>query len=215
MCCDLVSDICCDDTTLEMELCLTVEYISALTNTNWCPKQDCKIFDGTGDCKLFFNKRTSEPLQAYDTITIVDCNGCMEYMEDVVNCKHWLETKCLEDEFPCGSNNIYVCGWWGHDMPSNIRKAIFMLTLERVQPGITGYAASSTASQVSWDDFSISYEKYELSGSPYSTGYLEIDRLIAPFIPSESEIGFFVIDNKCPQCKICKEQCTCQKFKRY
>jgi len=217
-CCDVVGNICCSNEAIQKQLTLAIEQIRVVTGTYWCPIQECRLFNGSGENKLFFTPKSNDPLQSMTSVTIKGCD-CPDEIITPTNFDNWLEFGCDDScsggIFPCGTANIEVCGSWGHIMPAAIEKAVIYLTLEWSQPGILGLSTTNgLADTVTWDDFSIKYNTGDSAGfNEFSTGYPEIDQLITPYIPTQSQIGFSLIgDNDCePKCcgKLCKGKCTC------
>lgn len=216
-CCDVSDQLCCPFEAIDMELCSVISLVEAITGTVICPYVDCKVFDGDGSKNLYFNPFTSHKLI---TFTSVDATACCDITcpstDDPTNCSSWLEYQC-SGSFPCGSKNITVCGTWGsfETVPDGLKKAIIQLTLENLQPGITGIETSQgLVDSVSWSDFSINYNTADLDVTVPTTGFPSIDRLLQSYIPTISQIKFGVIDscnstlckhntfrNECSQCQ--------------
>jgi hypothetical protein len=196
-CCDYLSNVCCSDEAIQQELDLAYAYIEAITNTKFCPVEECRLFCGSGDSTLFFNSETTDALILLDSVKFIKCCGSEEVLSELpANCINRLEFLCKKQCFPKGTKNIEICGTWGTTMPLAVQKAIFLLALEGVSPGITGLQSSQgMVDSMSWDDFSINYNTadIDLGEVPVTTGFPYIDRLIFPFIPTSSLINFFVI----------------------
>jgi hypothetical protein len=196
-------ELCCDNATIQARVDRMTELVNAATGVDWCPEDICFEFSGTGKSKLFFTPITSKYLNELGSVDIIKCGtGCGQSTEESVdldtirNNNYWLEFTC-PDCFPCGHNNIRVCGSWGKPMPQAIKQAIIMLTIESLAPGTMGLTNPGGVSRASWEDFSISYRETD-NPSQITTGYVEIDNMLQPYVATMSQIKMFVPTNdKC------------------
>lgn len=176
----------------------TIERIQAITNTKFCPETKCMKFDGSGTNRLYFKPNTVCPLISFTTVTKLCCNSSEIVTDTIDNRGDWLDLNC-GGCFPCGTNNIEVCGEWGAyaTLPRAVRRAIIYLALEMLQPGITGFQTDRNAvNSVIWTDLSIAYKLTDIDFAAVSTGVPYIDQMLQPFIPTISQIDFFVIGDK-------------------
>ena len=212
-CCSFIEGLCCNSTVLENNIIKAIELIEAVSQLSICPYDECKRFDGHGDCKLYFTPETSDKLIELITVKYSSCHPCQTVPTiDPENFGTWLEY--CDNIFPCGSNNIEICGHWGSftTIPENIKKAVVYLTLELSQPGITGIVSSSgTVDSVTWDDFSITYNTSGIDLTEITTGFAEIDRMVMAFVPTRSRIKMSIIDKKCKDCCTRHNKQGCQQ----
>lgn len=209
-------ELCCDSATIQQKLDRMTELVNVATGVNWCPEELCFEFSGTGTKKLFFTPTTSKYLNEIESIDIIKCGAdCGQNLteevdlDDVKNHNYWLELTC-DEYFPCGRNNIRVCGTWGKTMPQAIREAIIMLTIEALSPGMLALSNPGNISRASWEDFSISYRDIQGSDPAISTGYREIDQLLQPYVATASQIKLFVpTDDNCVPRKCGKVRGRC------
>jgi len=196
------AELCASEHKVAENLELAQELIESITDTRFCPYEDCKTFNGQGSCYLFWNFANSEELTELDAVLI---NGVALAPEEYEFSSFRL--KKTNGNFDC-CDKITVCGIWGNCMPRNIKKAIILLALEYTQPGYTSLQQTDTGvDKVLWSDFSIEYS--DPKTETITTGYREIDSLIASFIPTINSINFTSITNQCPK-KCCRSGCKCQ-----
>lgn len=221
-CCNIADQICCPYEVIENEICCAIDLIEQITCTKICPYEDCKVFNGTGNCKLYFTPVTSEKLIELHSIEEnfcddscgCSCSGLGD--QEPENCDNWLEYRC-DGYFPCGSKNIQICGIWGSftEIPPVLKKIAIQMTLESIQPGITGIETSQgMIDSVTWDDFSINYNTADVDVNVPSTGITSIDRQLRSFIPTSSQIKFAVIEDDCGDCRNInnyKGHCKCHR----
>lgn len=206
-------ELCCDSATIQQRLDRMTELVNAATGVDWCPTEECFSFSGTGKSKLFFTPTTSKYLNEVTSIDIIKCGASCGTtpteeevdLDTITNHNYWLEFNC-SSLFPCGRNNIRVCGTWGKDMPAAIREAIIMLTIESLTPGTIGLTNPGGVSRASWEDFSISYRESD-GFSQITTGYKEIDDLLQPYVSTASQIKFFVPTNDLCRPRNCGKVC--------
>ena len=189
--CELV-EICCTDAQILLELEIAYEMVKIITNTEWCPVTTCRYFDGSGSDKLFFVSQTSDYLNSLTSVEDIACCSPEGTLSDITNHGTWLEMTCTGC-FPCGQKNIKVCGSWGRTMPAGVKKAIILLALEGIQPGITGLETPNGVRSATWEDFRISYSVEERPRGVLTTGYQEIDDLLAIYTPTLSQVSFTAI----------------------
>lgn len=202
--------ICCSEPEIEAAIDRAIEIANIFTGHNWCPYEACILFSGNGRKRLFLNEQTSIYLNSVETVTAID--GTRETAIEVTNNNHWLES---EDCFPCGRNNIEVCGTWGKPMPDYLKHGIILLALEMLQPGSGGIQNPGGVTRADWEDFSISYRVDETYNELRpTTGYREIDNVFMNFLNPVNEIGFTVVpsDESCfnRSCGIVVKDC-CSK----
>ena len=84
-CC--TSDLCCSSEVLTANLGKAIEVVEALAQIKICPYTECKVFDGSGDCKLYFTPNTSDKLLSLTSVTSVGCvTDCPVITEVASNC---------------------------------------------------------------------------------------------------------------------------------
>lgn len=186
-------DLCCTDADIEIDLEIAYDMVKIITGTDWCPEQACHKYDGSGISKLFLHTRTTQPLRTLTTIVDVPCCGSTTDFTAVVNHGTYLEFPC-DGCFPCGSNNITICGLWGKDMPAAIKKAVILLTLESVSPGSSGFVSDGNVKSATWEDFRIAYhDKATSNPNPQTTGYQEIDDLLKLYTNTMNDIHMVAV----------------------
>lgn len=194
-------ELCASRDKVEENIEIALEYVEALTQTKFCPYEDCKVFQGQGNCYIYWGFHNTDALVSHTSILL---DG--EEFEFEVECHR---IKNLSGLFGCKSK-LEVCGLWGTPMPRNIKKAVVLLALEGSQVGITGiYNSAEGAEEITWADFKITYNDRIIDGD-LSTGFRAIDRMILPFIPTMSQIGMTSIDNLCPNGCCNDKRCTCR-----
>jgi hypothetical protein len=199
-CCSELSTFSCSTEAVQKQLDIVIEQIEAITNTQFCPRSECYIFDGDGSKELFYNSRTMDSMVSLTSVAQTNKDGSTTTLTPTAfeNVLRFPETS--DSYFECGKNNITVCAKWGEPMPAAVEKVIVYMTLESLEPGILGLSRSDgLMDTITWEDVSL---KYNTSGSsefnPYSTGFFELDQLLFPHIPTSSSIGFGLVgDNDC------------------
>lgn len=202
-CCNLTNQICCPNEGIQEALDCAYQTVSKLLCFEYCPYEDCKIFSGNGSCKLFMDHQ----IQTITSVEVIKCEDdkcacpckspCEEDQELPCISGSVLEYRC-GGEFPCGTKNIKICGTWGTVMPAMVKKAIILLAMEEISPGIMGLDACDNVKSVTWDDFSVNFTN---SGSPdYTTGFREIDQMLIPYVNSDAQVMIGATSN-----------CTCKK----
>ena len=158
-----------------------------------CPEQECRKFSGNGSCILTFSQKLSE----MTSIETIGCDDCDLDLEDIRVCDNSIEL--CEGTFPCGHQNIQICGIWGEgELNPLIKKAIILLTLELSQPGLVGLQSSQgLVDSVTWDDFSVNYNTADIDVSIPTTGYPAIDRLVNLVRPTNSTISVYAVGGNC------------------
>lgn len=194
-------EVCATQEKIEENIELSIELIESITDTKFCPYEDCKVFEGQGGCYLFWNFGNAE--QVYD-VQEVTVNGEVVPPTDYEIKSYSI--KLLDGKFNC-CDKVVVCGTWGSPIPKNIKKAIILLALEYTQPGFSGLQQTdSGVDKVIWSDFSIEYSSPVVDG--LTTGFRDIDKLIYSFVPTINSVNFTSITAQCPKC--CKKSCKCQ-----
>lgn len=199
-CCSEISTLSCSNAAVQKQLEITIEQIEAITGTQFCPREACYDFNGDGTKELFFNSKTMDSMVSLTSVVQKNFDGTTTTLtptayENVLRFDSEVSTV-----FECGKGNIKVCARWGEAMPAAVEKVIVYMTLENLQPGILGlHRNDGLMDTITWEDVSL---KYNTSGSsefnPYSTGFLELDQLLFPHIPTSSSIGFGLVgDNDC------------------
>lgn len=198
-------EFCCPEDVLQYKLDLAISIIEGITNTKICPYYECKTFKITEKSKIvFFTPNTSNKLIDIETVKIIYCDADPEDVENYTNLGYGIEAAC-DKCFNCGT--LEVCGTWAdyEVVPPYIKEAVYLLALEKIQPGITGLSASQgVVEEVEWDDFKIRYTAAQ-AGVIDSTGYYEIDRLIS-MAPVHSQIKLSIVDNTKSK-KCCDSSC--------
>lgn len=191
-CCNILNSVCCPggNEAIQAELDCACEFILNLLGQKYCPYEDCKLFDGSGHCKLYLDC----DIQEIESIEII---GCKESCECKNPCDSEPEMPCISGsmleyrcagKFPCGVKNIKICGLWGTEMPAIVKKAIILFTLEQINPGVTGLEACSDVESIAWDDFKITRSVSKDSDNGFTTGYKKLDDMIRPYINPESQL---------------------------
>lgn len=183
-------EICCSDDEIQNALDMALEIANRFTGQQFCPITDCRIFSGTGSDKLFLTGETSLPLANLESVTIIGSGAELDVSE-IRNHAHFIEwVRC----FPCGRNNIRVCGEWGKELPVGVRHAVLLLALEMLQPGNAGLANPGGVTRADWEDFSISYRVDETFNELRpTTGFREIDNLLLNYMNTAAVVGVHVV----------------------
>lgn len=192
-------DLCCPEELIQENLDIAYEIVAVITGQDWCPEDDvCKLFDGSGTDRLFLNPVTSLPLLEIASITDLSCCSPVTDFEAVENFSKWVQFRC-GGCFPCGSKNIRICGTWGKVMPAGIKRAIILLALELTSPGIAGLYSPNGVQSATWEDFRIAYSIQERPRGLMTTGFQEIDDLLALYTNTSNDIHFVVVpqDENC------------------
>lgn len=191
-------DLCCPEEVIQENLDIAYEVVSVITGQDWCPEESCKLFDGSGTNKLFFNPVTTIPLLSITEITEIACCSSNTNFDAVQNFGKWVQFPC-EGCFPCGNKNIQICGLWGKTMPAGIKRAIILLALEITSPGIAGLYTPNGVQSATWEDFRIAYSIEERPRGTMTTGFQEIDDLLAMYTNTSNDIHFVVVpqDENC------------------
>jgi len=178
--CEASEILCATTSEIQEHLDEVINMVETITNTLFCPVETCFDFDGSGDFQLYFQPTTSQKLLSVTSVTIVDqdCNSCALPTETIKNHAHFLQYDC-KSKFPCGKSNIRVCGTWGAytTIPTTVKRAIILLTLERIEPGITGIDNNQNQiDSIVWSDLSINYRTTGVDFADISTGIPYVDR---------------------------------------
>lgn len=189
----------------EDELSSLIEKYESLvenyTNDIFYSKTATYYFDGSGRYYLYF-----WPVVPYNILTItsvedVNEDGSQvltEYEEDVDYKKynHHIELFNFEttirtsifrgDGWPKGQKNIKVVGTWGwSETPIAIKDAVAQLVIKEVDPQQINLTSLNGVQRAEWDDFEIEFTHFNGKINPYSTGYLEIDRILNRYVNAE------------------------------
>lgn len=209
-------NICCPAEVIQENLDIAYEIVGIITGQDWCPETSCKLFNGTGIDKLFFQHATTLPLMELESIEDLSCcgHGVTFDLEKINNFGHYIQIAC-DTYFPCGERNIRICGLWGKELPASIRKAIIMMTLELIQPGSSGLHNPNGVRSATWEDFRISYSIEERPRGVFSTGFQELDDLLALHTNTLNDIHFIIVpenENCAPRdCGMVKPKLTCRR----
>lgn len=174
------------------KLTLTTEIIEAITGDCFAVKTETNKFDGKGVSKLFFQPQVTYQLQTVITVKEYDTeeNVVHEYEtgRDYVVYPYYLDLGAVGDEdrprysltrggsWPKGTKNIWVDGTWGRDsIPTAIREACILLTLEALLPG-SSKMTNNDIKQAVWNDFTVTYKGGDAFGG--RTGFAQVDRLL-------------------------------------
>lgn len=180
---------------IDSEILLAEERIEILTG-DWFYAKTLDIrLDGSGQATLFLHPRIPAPVVALTAVEEVDVDGTTvlnPFVEnqDYVAAAHYLEVPMSdgrvrsmfgrEGAWPKGTRNIRIRGSFGRSaVPKAIKRAAILLTLERLVPGSTKMGPADVV-QAAWPDFSVTFKGG--STSLDSSGFAEVDRLLAPFV---------------------------------
>ena len=188
------------DGEIEAEINLMEEWIEKITGDIFYSKTATYKFDSFGKDCLFFPPRVSYSLLSITTCKEVDTDGTvldtLVEGQDFIKFPHHLEVvrNFPEDSprrwfrggiFPSGQLSIQVEGTWGATTcPLAIKRAVILLTLERLKKGSTKMTPGEVSS-VQWPDFSVSFRQAGGDGQSYlgkNTGFVEVDRLLSDYI---------------------------------
>lgn len=194
--------ICATTEEIDSTVCNVVEFINLYTNRDFCPVEECRVFDGTGTNYLRFR----DYLNSFTSISYESCTNEIFPTEDPAAYNHYLHFDCCEFTFPKGHKNVTVCGAWGEPLPANVKEAAILMTIEKINPGLTGMTSSvGKVSSVDWSDFNIKYSESKDGANMRTTGYIEIDRLLDMYINTDAQIGF------CSTSEFEDDECSCRK----
>jgi hypothetical protein len=186
-------NLCCPEEVLLSKISLAISIIEGITGVRLCPYSDCKSFQvNSGEKIIFYNPNTSNKLLEVQSVSMSSCDENFE-LHDFIAEKDRIKMKCGSC-FPCGE--LKICGLWGdfEQLPQYFREAVYLLALEKAQPGVTGLSASQgLVDKIEWPDFKLTYNN-SIINTPdiQTTGYYEIDRLIS-VIPTSAQIKFSVV----------------------
>lgn len=195
--------ICQSSETIENEIACNIELVEQIIGRRICPEIECKVFSGSGQSKLFLK----EKIISLASIEYVDCDPVCDCEEPSILPKIDYRTiyyDCCNEIFPCGDNNIIVCGTWGENIPCNLKKVIILMTLENLNEGLTGIKKVDNPENVSWGDFSINYGSPVKEITGLTTGYFDLDIILEAFIDGGDQITYGVVGDG---------SCSCEKNK--
>lgn len=187
---------CFTDDEISDVICLVMEIIDNFTNDKWCAETLTLKFDGSGCDKLFFVPNVAYRLNDLTDIEITEgcCSGISTCLQvgDITNNGHYLQVGCymcngchsICDRFPRGCKNISVTGSWGRaTVPYAIKRAALLLTQYTLTPSGSSMCAGLPANvkQATWTDFQVTFDT-KVTGDTSSTGFIDIDRLLIPYI---------------------------------
>ncbi len=156
------------------------------------------LFDGSGTELLRFPPLVPYPLLSVSEVAEVSSLGDIDeyWVEgtDFVANAHFLTAGAVGGGssvrvrrafstlgfWPAGLRNIRITGLWGWaSCPQAVARAIKILAVETLIPGVAGLN-SGDVSQQSWPDYTVSFRTDGGKQSP--TGYLYVDRLLSGYI---------------------------------
>lgn len=184
------------DAEIDTEIALAEEIIESLTCDYFYPNSLTAFIDGNGLMELYFFPAVPAKCVSLTSVEEVDDDGVTvldTYTEndDFKRYDYFLKMIRSSDQrprlrfgsggrFPKGEKNIKVVGIFGRtSTPEAIKRAAMLLVLERLKAGSTGMS-SGDVTQAMWPDFQITFRGGDAGTS--SSGFPEIDRLIAPYI---------------------------------
>lgn len=203
----LVDQICVSTDKLQDAAQAALELIERLTNKNFCPEYECRKVDGTGTNYLYFK---ADSLYSLSSISYTSCTNQEIPTENPVVHSDVLYFDCCDFKFPKGYQNITVCGFWGVSLPLNVKNVAIQMALESTHPGITGLTSSNgVVESARWRDFAIQYSDLR-NENIWTTGFVELDKVLEVYIDSCSQIGFDLIHGEDNPCN-CKSDCYCER----
>lgn len=181
--------------------------VEMLTNNIFETVADTIYVDGSGLKELFLNVKKPYPIISITSVQEVDIDGTVQntftegtdftvekYSLVLADRYFSLRTAIHNGVWPEGDRNIKVTGNWGmSSVPAAIKKAIKLLTIvNSLGPKYAGIGIGGSADedivQEEWSDYTVTYKgstpsiKQREKGIQNLTGYIEIDRLLSPYI---------------------------------
>lgn len=194
------AELCCSEEQIDARIAEAIDIVEQITGQWICPRDKCITIRGNKTTKLFFPPQIIAPAIEIESVTHEGTAISWDY--DVF--AHFLEG---EQCFPCCKYE--VCGSWGYaegEIPAMLKRAIIILALELLSPGITGYVTPTGVSRADWEDFSISWRVDETQNVfGRSTGIRYIDNILANYM---NHSGMFLMaSSNCPEtcCGDCGE----------
>ena len=184
------------DAEIDAEIESTELAIEALTGDIFYEKTETNLFDGNGLTQLHFVPKIPYRLLTITTLKELDIDGTTvldTFVEgdDYKQYPFYVETTLTVDGdsprrrfgtggvWPKGQNNIEIAGTWGRaEVPTDIKKAATLLTIESLMPG-SARLTHNSVKQATWSDFTVTFKGLgadEAKG--LSTGFLEIDLIL-------------------------------------
>ena len=170
------------------------------TNTIFYSKSETVYLNGTGNLSLFFYHVVNYPIISATSVKEVDPDGTVKYTylaTDYV-VQPWYISVAYNEQlgareftvrqarWPKGLRNIQIVGTWGRSaVPSVVKTATILLTLESLIPGCTGLVSNNIVER-EWEDLRLKYRGTSSESIPpqASVGYDYIDRLLAKYVLS-------------------------------
>lgn len=199
----LIDQICVPEEKLLNSLSTALDMVGAILGRNLCLEEKCLYVNGKGHDTIYLTEKIHE----LTSVEFICDNGECQPVATLprIASSNVLSYDCCEYKFPCGIDNIKVCGVFGETINNAIKDIVIQLALEEAQPGITGLVKYSSVKSISWGDVSISYSNLErVTGM--STGYFELDNKLELFIDAGNSIHYDVTGS----CSNCKDNCGCE-----
>lgn len=190
-------ELCCASGVIGDRIEEAVDIIEKVTGHWLCPREKCFKVKGRNNKFLYFPPEVIAPVS--ELTSIKDKNGNELDIDDFTINEHFVEYKrCLS----CCTYEI--CGEFGFSsIPPGLKRAVLIMSLELLQPGITGYVKPFGITRADWEDFSLSYrvdDTFNLFGS--TTGFREIDDMVNNYM---NHAGMMLLTARdCPN-----ESCNC------
>jgi len=204
--------ICCPDEVIEQQIEYVIAKLEYLTCTKWCPEEECRTFQGTGQDTLYFGNQNLISLISIESQGC--CQGCSSNCKcncnqiepELNNDGNSISYKCCDSYFPCG--DITVCGIWGQGLDPIIKNAIIKLTMERVNPGSTGMQCNQgNVKSEAWTDYTVTYGDSNEDSRFWTTGFNEIDLDLQILLPTSATMDIIQLNKNCGNCS----PVTCNK----
>jgi hypothetical protein len=190
-------ELCCASGVIGDRIEEAVDIIEKVTGHWLCPREKCFKVKGRNNQFLYFPPEVIAPISSLTSIK--DKNGNELDLDHFTVNDHFVEYKrCLS----CCTYEI--CGEFGFSsIPPGLKRAVLIMSLELLQPGITGYVKPFGITRADWEDFSLSYrvdDTFNLFGS--TTGFREIDDMVNNYM---NHAGMMLLTARdCPN-----ESCVC------
>jgi hypothetical protein len=189
------------DVDIEDDIALAEEVVELVTGDIFYVKTETNKFDGSGLYSLHFVPQIPYQLLSVTSIEDVDPGSQVMYTyqpTDFVVYPYHIELtqECGDPRYnfgrsgvwPRGQQNIVIAGTWGNaTCPAAIRRAVVLLTLERIMPGSTQMIPDGIA-QAQWPDYLVTFKGRAAQG--ITTGYVEVDLLLEKHI---NHNGMFIV----------------------
>jgi len=192
---EVVDLVAFSDAEITAEIAIVEEFIELFTNDWFYAQTKTVVYDGGDYYRLFFPPEIVAPAISITSVEELDDDGTtvlttytededfkvQEHYLDMLRTADTLRRVTKTSRFPKGKSNVKVVGSFGRStVPAAIKRATLLWTLENLIPGSSGMATPDVIQAV-WPDFTVTYKR---SGNEtdFSTGYLELDRLLARYI---------------------------------